>query len=304
MREAKSADNTLALETSRIVLQAPADDEAQSEQIERSEEPAGVHPRKLVSNPHVDLSLIGEMFPAPEPLRETTRRSRRPSLLDINKESLVSPNSQADDEGIQRWWRREQPRSSDVGQFACQDTRFENCVKVGQSEYRISGRGPGGRASFFWDHPKAETQTPRALFRHKPFMSVSSSSQPVHQNGLPTNASGSAAFNWSSTSAPTNPWEQNIPSITSPLPFAANPTTVPKARNIAERSVSVDFARHALDQSEQRKTTSPQVCSPAQSSPDVQRNVFVSIPPTTDTESWIGLGVLDTNSHTPDDGDG
>tara|TARA_R110002003_G_scaffold219_8_gene16520 strand:- start:8137 stop:10713 length:2577 start_codon:yes stop_codon:yes gene_type:complete len=110
-------------------------------------------------------------------------------------------------------------------------------------EDRISGTGPGARASFYWD-TQAPTQSELTAMhaRQRSSVSIATASAPKEGNFVPLSTDRPAAFNWSSPSTSTNPWHHDTPDIRSTSsPVAPKQPALTKVQRQEERAVSVDL---------------------------------------------------------------
>jgi hypothetical protein len=145
-------------------------------------------------------------------------------------------------------------------------------------EDRISGTGPGARASFYWDTPApAEPTTPFGHSRTQSSVPTTKTALPARQSLPPLATNGSAAFDWSSSSTP--------PALKNPI--------VAKLQRQEGRAVSVDLTARQSEQSTHKRTlttshTTSQalIIPPPLSTPPSQTSAKI-------LESRTGLDVLD-----------
>ncbi|KZM19967.1 uncharacterized protein EKO05_0009974 [Ascochyta rabiei] len=165
-------------------------------------------------------------------------------------------------------------------------------------EDRISGTGPGARASFYWD--TAAPPEPKAPFGHL----RTQSSVPTTKTALPARQSlpplattdKPAAFDWSSP-ASADPWRLDSPaqhSISTPLALK-NPA-VAMIQQQEGRAVSVDFTPRRPEQTMHKRTatvshTSPETTAVTKliSTPVSQLSADVSDP-------WTNGSSIDSSS--------
>lgn len=124
-------------------------------------------------------------------------------------------------------------------------------------EDRLAGRGPGGRASFFWDRPHPDNKAPSSHVRKQSSIPASSSMRPAKQNIQPLATNVPASFDWSSPSVAHDPWKQDSSSIRAvSSPLAAKPVAVSRVQRQENRSVSVDLTRRDKPLASHHKTAS------------------------------------------------
>jgi hypothetical protein len=122
-------------------------------------------------------------------------------------------------------------------------------------EDRISGTGPGARASFYWDTlAPAEAKTPFSHLRTQSSVPATKTALPARQSLPPLATSQSAAFDWSS-SASADPWKIECPvQRSTPSPLALKNPTVVKLQRQEGRSVSVDLTPRKSEQTVHKRT--------------------------------------------------
>jgi hypothetical protein len=161
-------------------------------------------------------------------------------------------------------------------------------------EDRISGTGPGARASFYWDTPApAEPTTPFGHSRTQSSVPTTKTALPARQSLPPLATNGSAAFDWSS-SASADPWNFESPApLSSSTPPALKNPIVAKLQRQEGRAVSVDLTARQSEQSTHKRTlttshTTSQalIIPPPLSTPPSQTSAKI-------LESRTGLDVLD-----------
>ncbi|KAH9882642.1 hypothetical protein J1614_000878 [Plenodomus biglobosus] len=244
----------------------------------------------------VDTTLLDKLFPPPEESHEQDeapddpiystggrkawyRLTRRQTLREYN-------SGNADDNYIRVTWANSEIRkevNKTVGRWARED--------------RLSGTGPGARASFYWDtsappepkiqlgHTRTKTSvpTPRAVV-------------PARQSLPPLTTDAPAAFNWSSAAA-ADPWGLDSPALRSTSsPLAARPVT---SDNIGQDSQAVSQKIASPDsgmgeQVSNRPSETSGVASPIASYPTTP-----ALPAF--REHWNNFSSIDTNVATKDD---
>ncbi|CBY00184.1 hypothetical protein IAQ61_011118 [Plenodomus lingam] len=187
----------------------------------------------------VDTTLLDELFrplqklgkqdeEAPDdPIYSTAARkawyrlTRKQTLREYN-------NGNADDNYIRVTWANSEIRkevNKVVGRWARED--------------RLSGTGPGARASFYWDtSAPLEPKRPLVHSRTKSHVPTPRAVIPARQSLPPVNTSASAAFDWSSAET-ADYWKLDSPAPRSASsPLTANPVQACQL-NRESRAVSV-----------------------------------------------------------------
>lgn len=247
----------------------------------------------------VDLSLFNQLFPPlksaeepsespDDPVYSTSARKAWYRLT--RKQTMREFNTGGDENNYVRvTWTNSRVRSDVL-----------KIISKWATEDRISGHGPSGRHSFFWDQaPKVENNTANTKVRKKSIVSVAAPTQPAIQKSHSLSSDVPAAFSWSSPSSSSqNPWTEDkseARSVSSPL--AAAPITVARVQQQDTRSVSVDLTRSDNLQTSHKKTAS--LISPP--AVDVKEPTFPTFASPTSNASaapdhWGDLGGLDTTS--------
>jgi hypothetical protein len=235
-----------------------------------------------------DTTLIAQLFPSTEesfepseasgdPIHTTSARkawyrlTRKQTMREFN-------HGDNDDNYIRVNWTNSHVRTEvnkTVGRWARED--------------RISGNGPGARASFYWDSPApVETKTPFSHSRTQSSMPTTKTALPVRQS-LPPLATGKAvAFDWSS-SASGDPWKLESPAQRSTsTPLTLKNPAVTKVQRQEGRAASVDLTPRKAEQSIHKRTATvshalPETTAvPSHSSP-------ISPPSAEVSNSWADL---------------
>ncbi|KAF1928436.1 uncharacterized protein M421DRAFT_160751 [Didymella exigua CBS 183.55] len=176
-------------------------------------------------------------------------------------------------------------------------TEVNKVVSRWAREDRISGTGPGARASFYWDTTApVEAKPPFGHMRTRSSVPATKTALPARQSLPPLATSQSAAFNWSSPVS-VDPWKIESPvqrSTSSPLALK-NPT-VAKLQRQEGRAVSVDLAPRRSDQ-----TTPKQTATVSHPSPETKAVANLIPHPTTQlsdevSETWANLDTSDNPS--------
>jgi hypothetical protein len=240
----------------------------------------------------VDASLLDELFPPPkdsmeaedapgDPIYSTSARKAWYRLT--RKQTMREYNHGNDDDNyIRVTWGISNIRSE-----------VNKVVERWAREDRISGTGPGARASFYWDTP-ASLDLQATHNRQRPSVSTAHTNLPNKESvpGLSTNLP--AAFNWSSASVSADPWHEASPglrSTSSPItPMHPNLTQVKKQE---ARAVSLDLTSQEPDVAKQvqisTSTRETPVVAPLIPPPTTNITVPVSDP-------WANIKTLDVAS--------
>ncbi|RAR02081.1 hypothetical protein DDE83_008701 [Stemphylium lycopersici] len=254
---------------------------------------------------HLDTALLDELFPpskdakepddAPEdPVYSTSGRKAWYRLT--RKQTMREFNSgNGGDNYVRVTWTGSQVRSE-----------INKTVARWAREDRLSGTGPGARASFYWDTPApVEPKMPRGHQRTKTSIPAHIPTQraaaPMRQSLPPVATNTPAAFNWSSPTSTVDPWKQDSPGFIAP-PAIPSPN-VDNAQTQELRPVSVDLTRGIAGPQGQTSTVSAETSAAAKTIPP-------PVPTTILTDSWGDLRAFDTNSsaqqqsaNVPDDDD-
>ena len=242
-----------------------------------------------------DQTLLAQLFPISEqsskqldehddPIFSTSARkawyrlTRKQTMREFN-------HGDNDDNYIRVNWTNSRVRS-DVHKTVARWAR----------EDRISGTGPGARASFYWDtSAPAEPTTPFGHSRTQSSVPTTKTALPARQSLPPLATNNSAAFDWSS-SASADPWKIESPApLSSSTPPALKNPIVAKLQRQEGRAVSVDLTARQSEQPMHKRTlttshTTPQaLIIPPPSSPSPSQT-SAKIP-----ESRTGLDVLDSS---------
>ncbi|KAJ4312238.1 hypothetical protein N0V94_007540 [Neodidymelliopsis sp. IMI 364377] len=235
-----------------------------------------------------DTTLIAQLFPSTEESFEPSEASGDPIHTTFarkawyrltRKQTMREFNhGDNDDNYIRVNWTNSHVRTEvnkTVGRWARED--------------RISGNGPGARASFYWDSPApVETKTPFGHSRTQSSMPTTKTALPVRQS-LPPLATGKpVAFDWSS-SASGDPWKLESPAQRSTsTPLTLKNPAVTKVQRQEGRAASVDLTPRKADQSIHKRTATvshalPETTAvPSHSSP-------ISRPSAKVSNSWADL---------------
>ena len=132
-------------------------------------------------------------------------------------------------------------------------TEVNKVVSRWAREDRISGTGPGAKASFYWDTPApVESKTPFGHLRTQSSVPTTKIAAPARQSLPPLAANKAAAFDWSS-SASADTWKLDSPAQRSTsTPLTLENLTVAKLRRQEGRAVSVDLTSSRPEQTPQK----------------------------------------------------
>ncbi|KAL1799220.1 hypothetical protein ACET3X_003257 [Alternaria dauci] len=238
----------------------------------------------------LDKTLLDELFPpndaanqpeeAPDdPIYSTSGRKAWYRLT--RKQTMREFNSgNGDDNYIRVTWAGSEVRS-----------QVNKTVARWAREDRLSGTGPGARASFYWDTPAPpEPINPRGHLRTKTSVPTPRAVEaaPARQSLPPVSADTPIAFNWSSATTTTDPWKQDSPGLRSiSPPVVPKPTAVANAQTQELRAVSIDLARDVGGTQGQTSTETPAVATKAIPPPGLT---------TTLASPWEEPSASDTNT--------
>lgn len=164
-------------------------------------------------------------------------------------------------------------------------------------EDRISGTGPGARASFYWDTPApAEARAPFSHLRTQSSVPATKTALPARQSLPPLATGPSASFDWSS-SASVDPWKIESPvQRSSPTLQALKNPTVAKLQRQEGRSVSLDLTPRRSEQTVHKRTATV-----SQPPPETKAVAHLASPPITQStaepsDPWAKLESSETSS--------
>jgi hypothetical protein len=203
----------------------------------------------------VDHDLLNELFApskefiepddAPDnPIYSTSARkawyrlTRKQTMREFN-------NGNDDDNYIRVTWGISHIRSEVnkvVGRWARED--------------RISGTGPGARASFYWDTPASVDLKATAVHnRQRSSVSATQANAPAKESLTALSTNVPAAFNWSSASGSVDPWQEASPGLHSTSsPIAPMHPNLTQARKQEARAVSLDLTSQKPDAAKHART--------------------------------------------------
>lgn len=204
------------------------------------------------------------------------RLTRKQTMREFN-------NGNHDDNHVRVTWTNSQIRS-EVNKIVARWARDD----------RISGTGPGARASFYWDTSVPIDPKPMANhIRQKSSMHIASTTTPMqepHPPPLTTNVP--AAFSWSSATTSADPWQQASPGLRSSSPIAPIPSAVVQLQKQEGRAVSLDLTSRAPETAKHARNLT------ATNETPIVANLIS--PPISDTNTtpqpWTGLDLFDNNA--------
>lgn len=207
------------------------------------------------------------------------RLTRKQTMREFN-------NGNDDDNYIRVTWANSNIRSE-----------VDKVVSRWAREDRLSGRGPGARASFYWDTPAPTESRPASMYaRQQASRPISNVIAPVHGVPQPLSTNVPAAFNWSSPSTSIDPWHQAglAPQATSPIVLSLQPSAI-EMQGSDSRIGNMDPTSHKSNSANGMQTASAvdetPVAASLNSPPPFKSD---SIAPSSDP--WNGLDAFDTAS--------
>jgi hypothetical protein len=247
----------------------------------------------------VDNNLLDELFAQSEetmelddapddPIYSTSARkawyrlTRKQTMREFN-------NGNDDDNYIRVTWGISNVRSEVhkiVGRWARED--------------RISGTGPGARASFYWDTPASvDLKTTASHTRQKSSVSATYPNAPIKESVPALSTHVPAAFNWSSAPVAADPWHEAGPGIRSTSsPIAPMHPNLNLVHNQEARAVSLDLTSQKPEAAKQARSLTT-----THETPVVANLISPPIDNTTTPSSdpWANVETLDVNSTPKDD---
>jgi hypothetical protein len=282
---------------------SPVQEDSAYDLTEASEEPTSAH-KALSSEPVVRAAAGPIAFtPAPSLFDELFPSHRDAKELEEAPDDPIYSTS-----GRKAWYRltrkqtmREFNSSNGDGNYirvtwAHSEIRAEVNKIVGRwaREDRLSGTGPGARASFYWDTPApADITMPRGHLRTKTSIPTQRAAvAPVRQSLPPVSTNMPAAFNWSSPTVAVDPWKQDSPERRSTSsPIAPKHSTVDTIQTQELRAFSTDLTRDVEETPRQTSTETPAVAQGV--APPV------TLPTSISSDPWGNLSALDATPPVP-----
>jgi hypothetical protein len=246
----------------------------------------------------LDSGLLEQLFtpqketkelaaPPDDPIYSTEARKSWYRLT--RKQTMREFNHGDDDDNyIRVTWTNSQIRSE-----------VNNIVGRWAREDRISGKGPGARASFYWDSP-APVDFPMHT-RQRSSVTATSMTAPVQESLPPLSTNAPAAFNWSTAAPSVDPWQQASPglrSASSPLaPPPPIPSSVTHVHKQEVRAASLDLTSYEPGSAKHARNLTV-----AHETPIVANLISppISNTPAPSSGPWTGLDILDAPT-TPKD---
>ncbi|KAJ4293533.1 hypothetical protein N0V90_008816 [Kalmusia sp. IMI 367209] len=266
----------------------------------------------------LDPKLLAELFPPAKdsanleeppdgPVSSTSTRKAWYRLT--RKQTMREFNSgSADDNYVRVTWKTSHIRSE-----------ANKTVARWASEDRLAGRGPGARASFFWDSPAPSEKRASLHARKKSSVSVSNPVRPVSQIAQPLSTGVPAAFDWSSPSSAAHATPDILGMRSTSSPVTAKHSAVTKLQRQGGRAASVDLTPRPREPASHRRTSTttdfqngrvsvenPSKPVPIQAPPDEHFDPWASAassspvalapaPVNEPFDPWASLGALDTS---------
>jgi len=176
---------------------------------------------------HPDTTLLDELFPPYTAAKELDEApddpiysvsSRKAWYRLTRNETMREFNLGKDhDNYVRVTWMGSQVR-----------TEVNKIVGRWAREDRLSGKGPGARASFYWDTVAPVDPQPKGHLRTKTSVPASRPAAPARQSLPPVSANTPVAFAWSTSPTMVDPWKLDSPSIDA---IASHSTSKPIADN-------------------------------------------------------------------------
>ncbi|KAF1962388.1 hypothetical protein CC80DRAFT_487859 [Byssothecium circinans] len=252
--------------------------------------PTNVRPYTL------DSELMSQLFPstkdavepgeAPDDPIYSSSETRKAWYRLTRKETLREYNSGLDyDTYIRVTWKTSHIRSE-----------VNKVVSRWATEDRMAGRGPGARASFYWDTSAPKDQKTQFHPRRKSTVSVSN---PIGQTTQLITSELPAAFNWSSAATEAGPWKDENARRSISSPITPKHSVVAKLQREGGKRSSVDLTPRPLDPTSHKRNSSS-VSSLKETAPTRSISLILPPPPKPsmngEVNPWTGLDALDTNT--------
>lgn len=203
-----------------------------------------------------DTQLIAELFPpegnTPEqedppddPVSSTSTRkawyrlTRRQTMREYDYGSV-------DDNYIRVTWKTSHIRAE-----------VNKTIIRWANEDRIAGRGPGARASFFWDSSAPPDQKSHEALhaRRKPLNALPNPTRPTRESLPPLSTELPAAFNWSSPSSASHVTPNGPERRSTSTPISAHQSAIARLQRQGGRAVSVDLSPRIIEPPSHKRTT-------------------------------------------------
>lgn len=237
----------------------------------------------------LDPQLMAELFapekdapkleePSDDPVSSTSTRkawyrlTRKQTMREYNNGAL-------DDNYIRITWKTSHIR-----------TEVNKTIVRWANEDRIAGRGPGARASFFWDSTAApDTKAHAALHaRNKSSIAGSKPVQPVREALPQLSTDIPAAFNWSSPLPATQMTPDGSGARVASAPVTAKHSAVTRLQRQGGRAVSVDLSPRPKEPASHKRTSTATDFEFRKVSPPVHASPITPIqaPPGGNFDPW------------------
>ena len=236
---------------------------------------------------HLDATLLDELFPPYTPAKELDETpddpiysvsSRKAWYRLTRNETMREFNLGKDhDNYVRVTWMGSQVR-----------TEVNKIVGRWAREDRLSGKGPGARASFYWDTVAPVDPQPKGHLRTKTSVPASRPAAPMRQSLPPVSANTPVAFAWSTSPTMVDPWKLDSPSIDA---IASHSTPKP----IADNSQTHVLGTLSMDPPHNMEETQGTASRKMTETPAVATAIPPPIASTTSADSWGDFSTLDTN---------
>lgn len=225
----------------------------------------------------IDPALFSELFPPSETSKEippppddpiSNIPTRKAWYRLTRKETMREFNSGSDDNNYVRvTWATSQIR-----------VEAAKIVSRWTHDDRISGRGPGGRISFYWDKapPATHDRQPSTHLRKTSIVSNPSAAQPtMRRPSVATDVP--VAFNWSSPTSAQAIWSDDTQHTSNVSPIVARPTSLRTSLETDNGPIPQDSASQGPQMPYNQKRSSiaitPSVISPIVPIPPANNSV-------------------------------
>ncbi|KAF2685230.1 hypothetical protein K458DRAFT_337229 [Lentithecium fluviatile CBS 122367] len=259
-------------------------------------------PISRVHTDGLDEDLLSQLFPPAKPrqkLEDTPQdpvhsTSTRKAWYRLSRKQTMREynNGNVDDNYIRVTWKTSHIRSEVI-----------KTVSRWANEDRMAGRGPGARASFYWDTPAPPHQQYTSHSRKKTSISVSNPAPAARHTVQPISTDVPAAFDWSSPAAGHDPWKDTsieTRAVSSPVAPSKH-SAVAKLQRQEGRPMSVDLTPRTNEPTSHKRTsTNVDLLAETPPRPSFSPLEPPKPPPTNlPADPWAGLGALDTSTKPP-----
>ncbi|RMZ68294.1 glucan 1 4-alpha-glucosidase [Pyrenophora seminiperda CCB06] len=235
-----------------------------------------------------DVALLDELFPphtAAQELEEApddpiySVSGRKAWYRLTRSETMRESNLGKDDDNYVRvTWMGSQVR-----------TEVNKIVGRWAREDRLSGKGPGARASFYWDTVAPVDPQPKGHVRTKTSVPTPRPVAPVRQSLPPVSANTPVAFAWSTSPTMVDPWKLDSPSIDTIVSH-----TAPKP--IADSSQTHQLGTLSMPHPSTMEQTRGTASTESTETPAVAAVIAPPIASTISADPWGDFSTLDTTN--------